>query len=163
MKLDHETSLYEVVSMQPRDGLSHSGPYFSSWDLVPHSVKRKVDGEVFTIGDRVSNGTPMCGRIMRFDAGKAVNNPQGEDITVFTDYSGVGMNMASLSKVPVLPSRFQQGDAVCIKFSSLSISRAVVIQVHFTHNKIRYDLEVWIGAGTSTRVYNIDEAIIEKA
>jgi len=122
----------------------------------PFSVKRKQDGVLFYIQDRVSNGTAMCGFITGF------NFLEGKTFVEHT-YSGVGMNLDSLVKVPTLPSRFQIGDSVAIKFKELSIPRAAVTKVHFNNNKVLYDLQVWFGGGTgaSTRIHNVDSAIVE--
>lgn len=67
----------------------------------------------------------------------------------------------------MLPSRFQLGDVVSVRFKDFTISKAYVIKVHFTESKVLYDLNVCIlGDGgdtlTTTRIYNVDSAIIEE-
>lgn len=65
-----------------------------------------------------------------------------------------------------LPSRFQIGDRVSVRFRpSLVIDAAEVIKVHFSENKVLYDLEVKIAPDNQedvayTRVYNIDSLIV---
>lgn len=136
------------------------------------SIIRKVDGEVFSIGDRVTNGTPMCGRIKKITTDQTVNNPHGRDATVWTDYSGIGMNLASLVHVPTLPSRFQHGDSVEVNLPGFRIKHAVVIKVHFAKAKVQYDLAIhfrmsrdnslgFSAGDCSTRIYNVDETILE--
>lgn len=130
------------------------GSHVNDPDFRPYSIKRVVDGEVFTLADRVTNGTPLCGKILEFTMGQNM-------IFVRTDYSNVGINLDSCIKVPTLPCAHQMGDVVACKFVALNIPRAVVRQVHFIAGKVKYDLEIWL-KGTSTRVYNVDEAILEK-
>lgn len=129
------------------------------------SIQRKPDGTVFQIGERVSNGGPMCGKIIKITTDQAVNNPDGTDATIWTDYSGVGMNLASVSHVPTLPCRFQYGQAVAVNLPGFFIKHAVVIKAHFPHNGVQYDLQIWWkipGEGDcSTRIYNVDEQILE--
>lgn len=141
---------FTVISFLPRP----SGSSVNTPDFKPHSVKRHVDGEIFTIGDRVTNGTDMVGAIREFGF-------LNDSLFVTTSWSGVGMNLDSLVKVPVLPSRFQTGDTVSIKFKKLSVPLAYVIKVHFTHKKVQYDLEINLSGKASTRLYNVDENIVE--
>lgn len=127
----------------------------------PHSVKRHFDGEVFTIGDRVTNGTQMVGLVEEF----SFLNGQ---VFVKTDWSGVGMNLDSLSKEPIVPSKFQIRQVVTLSFPEQNAKLdATVRAVHFhggiqnsdgNYARERYDLDVWIGEGgnSSTRLYNVD-------
>lgn len=67
----------------------------------PHSVERLTeDGTkydaTFTCGDYVTNGTKMRGHIERFELSSDLSS-----LFVFTDWSGVGMDLDSISKVPV--------------------------------------------------------------
>lgn len=147
-----ETVDYKVVATNPSTG-------------EIQSIRRKWDNSKFTIGDRVSNGGPMCGKITKITTDQAVNNPNGTDATIWTDYSGVGMNLGSIDHVPELPSRFQHGDAVRVNLPGFLIDNAVVTKVHFANSKVFYDLEIWWkidGIGDcSTRVHNVSELIIE--
>lgn len=66
----------------------------------PHSVERLTeDGTkydtTFTCGDYVTNGTKMRGSIERFEL-----SPDLSSLFVFTDWSGVGMDLDSISRVP---------------------------------------------------------------
>ena len=142
---------------------------FSKQSFHPQSIRRNDDGEIFSLGDRVSNGLSMCGLITKFWVSES-------DIFVSHSYSGVDMSVSSLQHVAETPSKFQQGDAVCINKTHwvtpvagpvyekvmISIPRAVVIKVHMTGKTVSYDLQVWLNNGDSTRLYNIEEKILEK-
>lgn len=145
---------YEIKAFNEKP----SGTKVTDHSFDPRTIKRLSDSIEFSIGDRVSNGddSPMCGKILSFSLLE-------EEIYVTTTYSGVGMNLGSLQKVAETPSRFQRGDAVSVKFSNLSIPKAVVIAVHHgIADKIKYDLQVWIDKSTSTRIYGVDGTIVEQ-
>lgn len=122
----------------------------------PEKIERMQDGELFSIGDIVTNGqdSPMVGAIQRFQ----IDN---DDIYVYTSYSGVGMNMSSISKVVRLPCKYQMGEKVSVSEGvNVSIKTAVVIAVHFYKSKVKYDIDVWMDK-FSTRFYNVDEFILK--
>jgi predicted RNA-binding protein len=148
--LTEPTPGFTVLSFLPRpSGASVNQPAF-----LPHSVKRHFDSEVFTLDDLVTNGSQMVGRIKSFDY-------LNDKIFVETTWSGVGMNLDSLVKLHKLPSRFQFGDVVKIDLENFKIGRAWVIKVHFTKDKVQYDLELYLGAKSKTRLYNIDAAFVQ--
>ncbi len=141
---------------------------YADKNFNPHSVERLINRTfdcVFTLGDYVTNGTKMKGRITKFTL--------SEDLTtlfVYTDWSNVGMELASIYKIMELPSRFQLNDEVSVRFRpDFVINHAKVIKVHFTENKVQYDLEVKINiegnpnypsGHTTSRIYNIDSEIV---
>lgn len=134
-----------------------SGSKADSPSFQPHSIRRESDSEVFTIGDRVTNGTQMTGKITGFEFLEGY-------VYVNHTWSGVGMDLDSLSKVNELPSKHQIGDKV-----TLAINQApnrvcslivYVINVHFFENKVKYDLEVPLQKGDTTRFYNIDSCYV---
>ncbi len=64
-----------------------------------------------------------------------------------------------------LPSRFQNGDKVSLKFEPwLVVTTGEVIKVHFTESKVLYDVEVVLYPGVEaecyTRIYNIDSTLL---
>jgi hypothetical protein len=78
-------------------------------------------------------------------------------------------NSRTLGDSRKLPSRFQIGDKVSVRLRPmLVIDTAEVIKVHFTENKVFYDLEVEFDYPTPpddgekgyTRIYNIDSALV---
>jgi hypothetical protein len=100
------------------------------------------------------------------------NNPY-EDIGMRDAYQvGVEDSFIELSRERLLPSRWQLGDLVSVRFKpSLVIDTAEIIKVHFSKGKILYDLEVRIPYKenpesvedyTTTRFYNVDSAIISE-
>ena len=121
--------------------------------ILPYSVSRTYDGEIFTIGDFVTNGTQMKGNIKGFSI-------LGGTMFVDHTWSEVGMNLDSLTKIIVLPSKFQVGDNVFIRFDVAQIM-GQVIAVHFYLSKVKYDLTVYLPNGEETRVYNIDSFFVE--
>lgn len=126
-----------------------------------HSVKRNEDGQIFTVGDRVTNGTEMIGDITSFQLLEG-------HLYVNHTWSGVGMGLDDLTKIQKLPSRYQEEDAVSVRLKAIQIHYAKVSKVHFNGKKITYDLAIPIGASTNNseelkwkRIHNIDEDIIE--
>ncbi len=85
------------------------------------------------------------------------------DIRNWEDEQGV-------SAFRTLPSRFQIGDKVSIRFRpDLVVNEAEILNVKFTESKVLYDIEVFINfdgtenhpAGyTTTRFYNVDSTIV---
>lgn len=142
----------------------------------PKTIKRLWDTQVFSIGDFVTNGTKMRGYIEKFDY-----SFQGDEVYVYTDWSGVGMNLASIEHKLKLPSLHQVGDQVTLSFGTSGlVNNCQVIKVHFTNSKVLYDVEV-IGNFDSevhygivdrkevkenniwsTRLYNIDSVFVMK-
>ncbi len=126
----------------------------------PYAIRRDWDGEVFTINDEVTNGTQMRGNITGFTflEGK---------VYVDHTWSGIGMNLGSLVKVPVLPSAYQVDQVVKLKLQKNGEPiNATVRGVHFYRGKVKYDLGLWLGDGsiddpeTETRVYNVDSLYV---
>ena len=117
-----------------------------------------VETEVFTIGDLVTNGSPMVGKITRFDM------LDGE-IYVETTWSKVGMGLSDLLKLPQLPSAFHPGQLVKIERPGISVSKAYILNVHFHGSKLKisYDIETVTPPtqGIGMRFYNIDEPYLE--
>lgn len=135
----------------------------SSAKSIPHtfvgnseeveSVQRVRDGKIFKLKDFVTNGTPMKGYITKF-----VWSSRSQDFFIEHTWSGIGMNVDSLSEGILLPSKFQIGHFMDI---SLGVAGTLlgceVIKVHFAVNKILYDVEVTISKTEKTRIYNIEE------
>lgn len=153
---------FTIVSFLPRkQGTNVNTPSFQ-----PHTVKRDHDGEIFSIGDFVTNGTKMKGVITGFE--------MLEDyVYVNHTWSGVGMNLGSLKKIIELPSEHQVDDEVIF---SIKIQRegtinevnhffydavSKVIAVHFYKNKVKYDLEIPLGDEPPTRIYNINSRFVK--
>lgn len=142
--------------------------YENSESSTPHSVKRLSDDEVFTIGDYVSNGTQMKGKIKRFDLFTSTNG----DIVMFveTDWSKVGMGLQDIFKLIVTPSKFQVMESVMVCFDqpgdTIRPMTGKILAVHFykdSHKnsvRIKYDVEIKIAFEESTRIYNIDEKFL---
>ncbi len=155
IKVDYEK--FTILSFcENKSGTSDSS-------FKPYAVKRDWDGEVFTINDEVSNGTQMRGLITGFDF---LENK----VYVNHTWSGIGMNLGSLSKIPVLPSAFQVNQVVHVKFNKNGESiTATVRGVHFYRGKVKYDLGLWLGDGSvddpenETRIYNIDSIFVSIA
>jgi hypothetical protein len=130
-------------------------------NFKPYSIKREWDGEIFTINDEITNGTQMRGSITGFEflEGK---------VYVRHTWSGVGMNLGSLSKIATLPSAFQIDQVVNVQFKKGTYAlNATVRGVHFYRGKVKYDLGLWLGDGsvddpeTETRIYNIDSIYVK--
>jgi hypothetical protein len=130
--------------------------------ILPYSVSRTYDGEIFTIGDLVTNGTKMKGQITGFSI-------LGSTMFVDHTWSEVGMNLDSLSKIKELPSKHQVNDRVLFSINQkgndvdyiVSSLEAEVKAVHFYTGKVKYDLEIPIAGETPTRIYNIDSCFVE--
>lgn len=60
------------------------------------SIKRISDGVCFRIGDEVKNSVRMRGKIIKIEIPVLVNRPNNKDIFITTDWSNVGMNLASI-------------------------------------------------------------------
>jgi len=58
-----------------------------------------------------------------------------------------------------LPSKNQIGDEVFFTVSDENVG-AKVIAVHFTINKVRYDLELKTKDDSVTRIYNVDSCYV---
>ncbi len=133
-----------------------------TWEVVeyvgnstaPKSILRLHDGEVFSLGDYVTNGTQMKGNIEKFDF-----SFRGNDVFVYTDWSGIGMNLDSLIHTQPLPCKFQIGKTVLLNVGE-QLLKATVLVVHFSTSKIKYDLEVKIKEMGLNRFYNIDESLL---
>lgn len=128
--------------------------------IRPNSVKRVSDGEIFSIGDLVTNGTIMKGCITGF------NILEGEMYVEHT-WSGIGMNLDSLIKIMTLPSLHQIGDKVIFsiaqRLGEKPYSFIVEIKaVHFYPGKVKYDIEIPIAGEVPTRIYNIDSCFVKK-
>lgn len=65
-----------------------------------------------------------------------------------------------------LPSQFAHEQKVLLNFNPLSGNEvkclATIIAIHFTISKVRYDIEVDLIEGYSTRLYNIDSCFIKQ-
>jgi hypothetical protein len=147
---------FSIVSFLPRP----QGSKVTTPSFQPHTVKRLHDDEDFSIGDLVTNGTQMKGKITGFGL-------LNDHVYVKHTWSDVGMNLGSLRKVVELPSQHQEGDTVLLylnkQFSdNPNQLKAKVKSVHFYSNKIKYDLEIEIEDGSMTRVYNIDSCFVLK-
>lgn len=124
--------------------------------VKPHSIRRLPDTTVFTIGDVVTNGTPMTGEIIRFELLK-------NRIFVITTWSGVGMNLESLSHVVKLPSQFQPTEEVALDFYGHVFKNVRVAKVHFASGSTTYDLTVTVVLNEKRhefRLYNVDSRFV---
>jgi len=129
----------------------------SSTSFTPTIIRRLHDQVNFSVGDIVTNGTIMGGRILSFHTLKG-------RVYVITTWSNVGMNLASLSKVPLLPSKFQPWDLVSINLRGISVPLAWITKVHFSGSTFQYDITTNVeGQSTHTkqvRLYNLPEEIL---
>ena len=135
-----------------------SGTHESVPSFQPQAVKRLHDGEVFAIGDTVTNGTKMRGMITGFEL------LEGKVFVKHT-WSGIGMNLGSLTNIAKLPAQFQIGDKVSVSFKQSYGAEpwecnAEVKAVHFFPNKVKYDLEIPLENEPPTRIYNIDSCFV---
>ena len=143
-----------------------------NWEVVelngksvnPRSIKRLSDGVVFSLEDYVTNGTKMKGHI------KAFHYCFGTDeVFVEHDWSGIQMNLDSLSHVNKLPSKYQIGNKVILDFGkSGKLIGGRIIKVHFTESKVLYDVDLVIESpdgktGGYTRIYNIESDFVKSA
>lgn len=131
----------------------------STWEILsckensfePLSVKRLRDKQVFTVGDYVTNGTQMQGKITGWSLHEGT-------LFVSHTWSGIGMGLDSLehcAKGETLPSAWQMEDSVTLTFSPIDPLVAIVKGVHFYKGKVKYDLELLLDDST-TRIYNVD-------
>lgn len=128
--------------------------------FTPHSIKRLSDGEIFTIGDFVTNGTPMKGIIEMFSFDRNIN-----EVFVHTDWSGIGMNLCSLKKEIELPSAYFIDQVVKVRIETaegaIATATGTVKAVHFYGGAKKsitekYDIDLWYENGnTSHRIYNV--------
>lgn len=144
---------FSIVSFQDNPSGSKEGT-----SIKPHSVKRVSDGEIFTIGDMVTNGLWYEGRRMQ-GAITGFNLLEGQMFVSHT-WSGIGMNLESLHKLIGLPSAHQIDDKVYLNLWGKEPIYAQVHAVHFYAGKVKYDLEVFGGNGENTRIYNVDSAFV---
>lgn len=134
--------------------------------FLPRTVQRLHDGEVFQIGDEVANGMEYQGKQCR---GKITGFDYLEDkVFVSHTWSGIGWNLASLSKVtvpvdPMLPSEFQLDEDVWVCMWSAAVG-ATIKAVHFYRGDIKYDIEVNTGVQRSgpVRLYNVASVLLSK-
>lgn len=143
---------FAILSFQDRKSGSKS-----QLGVEPHSVKRVRDGEVFSIGDVITNG-------MSYKERQTQGTITGFTILegeIFVDHtwSGVGFNLESLSKVIKLPSKYQIDDMVSYELGKGGIPGRVTA-VHFFPNKVKYDMDLHIVDGDTTRVYNVDSIYV---
>ena len=147
---------FSIESFLPQN----SGCRVSEPSFQPYSIKRLHDGEVFALGDTVTNGTQMVGTITGFEM---LENK----VYVNHTWSGIGMNLGSLKKVIQLPSQHEIGDEVLLSINQSFGDNpypftAKVLAVHFYANKVKYDLEIPIADENPTRIYNIDSCFVIK-
>lgn len=148
---------FTIVSFLPRE----EGAISDTPSFQPHSIKRDIDEEIFSIGDTVTNGTKMIGKILSFEM-------LNDKVFVNHTWSGIGMNLGSLKKVNQLPAQHQIGDKVKFSINQQDENKelheynatAKVIGVHFYNSKVKYDLEIPISDEAPTRVYNIDSCFV---
>jgi len=142
-----ETNDYKVVTLK-----DHSN------DI--RSVERKRDGKVFSIGDYVTNGTKMKGHITGFCP--MLREDGVISMHVRHTWSGVGMHLDNLQDAVLLPSKYQLGSEVAIRYERFKVDYATVIRVHFANSKEQYDLEIPISTDNvlKTRIYNVDGEIL---
>lgn len=129
----------------------------------PYSVKRLLDGEIFTLGDMVTNGTQMVGKITGFSFLE-------DKVYVDHTWSGIGMNLDSLTKYRIkeLPTKIQLNQVVNASFLK-GKGLCTIRGIHFFIDRVKYDLGVWLGDGSvdnperETRIYNVDQEFISPA
>lgn len=135
-----------------------------NWEVIsyqgnsttPTAIRRISDQQEFKLGETVTNGTKMRGKIERFEYSFKSN-----DIFVYTDWSGIGMNLDSLSHVQLLPCKFQISQQVHFFLGTSSVEYRI-LAVHFYSEKVKYDLEITMSDRTTTRVYNVSENLLNK-
>lgn len=137
---------------------------FKGKSVNPHSIKRLSDGVIFSIGDYVTNGTKMMGHITHFDYCFGT-----DEVFVEHDWSGIQMNLDSLSHINKLPSQHQIGNKVTVDFGKTGkLIGGCIIKVHFTQSKVFYDIDLYIESmdgkiGDYTRIYNIESDFVKTA
>ena len=108
---------FTIKSFLPRpSGSPESLPPFE-----PHSILRHFDDELFSIGDFVTNGTKMRGKILSFSF-------LNDQVFVETDWSKVGMNLDSLVKIK------EEEDISLVLFGNYLLKRYGVM-VHSSDGK----------------------------
>lgn len=148
---------FEILSFRP----NKSGG--TETNFRPYSVKRLPDGEIFTLGDLVTNGTQMVGKITGFSFLE-------DNVYVDHTWSGIGMNLDSLSKheVTELPTKVQLNQIVTVSFLK-GKGYCTVRAIHIFLDRVKYDLGVWLGDGSvddperETRIYNVDQEFVSPA
>lgn len=132
------------------------------------TIKRLSDGVVFKLGDHVTNGTRMHGKIERFETDDDVHNRvpgSPVEIHVITDWSGIGMNLDSVSHVSnekivlMTPSQFQVKDICAFEVAGQRIG-AQVTKITFAEGKVFYDLDIAVAPGEVTRIHGVDSAFV---
>lgn len=133
--------------------------------FTPHSVKRLSDGEVFTIGDFVTNGSPMKGIIEEF---QLFNK---EEMFVKTDWSGIGMHLDDLKREVILPSAYFIDQVIEVRIETkggaMATATGTVKAVHFYGGAKKsitekYDIDLWYeGGNTSHRIYNVPLTLLK--
>lgn len=137
--------------------------------IKPHSVQRNRDGEIFTVGDKVTNSTEMVGNITGFSL---LNGKMHVEHT----WSGIGMNLDSLIRVKTLFYR----QVAKLQFTPEMPPIYVTVRgIHHYGLRTKYDLDLWLGDGThdedgyedpdtgvkmlqkKTRIYNVDADFVK--
>lgn len=82
-------------------------------------------------------------------------------------YIGIKQGLAkqSIYSMTQLPSQHQIGDLVLLNLSLSDIVNppsAEVIGIIFYEDKVKYNLEVQLGEGHFTRIYNVDSVFVIK-
>lgn len=130
---------------------------FADKNFTPHTVERLLHKEFdssFSIGDLVTNEHGMRGQITRFSLSEDLHN-----MYVYTDYSGVGFNLAAAHKVILLPSQHQINDRIIMQIGKECVPIDGNVRcVHFYEGKVKYDLELL--TDVITRVYNVDSLFV---
>jgi len=129
---------------------------------LPTKVKCLIKDTTWGIGDYVTNGTKMKGKITGFEF---FVNESSSNISCFVTHtwSGICMALENLQIVIPIPSMFQVGDECAIKFESIKVPKATIQAVHFYVDKVKYDLEIAISTDLmlKTRIYNVDALICQ--
>lgn len=132
------------------------------------TIKRLSDGAVFRIGDYVTNGTRMRGKIEEFQTNENVSNRMPgspAEIHVITDWSGIGMNLDSVYHISpqeivlLTPSQFQVKDLCVLRLGKEGLGSQVT-KVTFAEGKVFYDLDTAVGPGVVTRLHGVDSAFV---
>lgn len=142
--------------------------YNEDWTPRVIATQRGADRVIFKIKDLVTNGTKMRGKITHFQL-----DIESNEIFIYTDWSGVGMNLDSVEhvkenkdvKVSVLPSAFQPEDFCVIDFLNGIRLSGQIIKVAFTKSKVTYDIEITVGQDDSvsvTRLYGVDSTFVRR-
>lgn len=130
---------------------------------VPCSVKCLKKNRIWNIGDFVTNGTKMKGRISGFDFFIAEDT---SEILCFVshNWSKVGMALEELEHVSdQLPTQFQIREVVDFVINETRHT-ATVTGVFINDSRIKYDLDLWIekeGGNSSTRIHGVDAELVQ--